>query len=59
MPENPKELSASGLIVLLSLIGNAIVLTNGLTVHARWYMLLWLTIPLFLVALFPHNNKVQ
>ena len=55
MSRNPREVSAGGVMVCLLVLLSAIVLRNGLTEDAQWYMLLPVTTALLLA--FTHKNK--
>jgi hypothetical protein len=57
MPVHPKEVSAIGTLVLLSVMGNAIVMKSGLTIHSGWYGLLVITVPLLLYGLYEFRRR--
>ncbi len=52
-----KPVSAAGMILLLLLIINALILKAGFLDNERWYWLLILTLPLFLLTIKNHTQK--
>ena len=58
MPQHPQRDSTNGFIVLLLALLNAVVLERGLVQHTGSYMLLFITIPVMLIAGFFYYRKV-
>ncbi|MEI6949206.1 hypothetical protein V9K67_18625 [Paraflavisolibacter sp. H34] len=58
MTENKERVSGDGAIVLFLLLANAIILENGMVLHAGWYGLLWLTLPLQVASLVAYLRNV-
>lgn len=54
---NQQKISVSGAIVLLLALLNSIVLEQGLVAHPKWYWLLCITVPLFLISLILFRRK--
>jgi hypothetical protein len=57
MTRNQKKISANGSLALLLLLINANILKSGWIIHANWYWLLLLTIPLQVAALVAQRRK--
>jgi hypothetical protein len=57
MHRNQNKVSVVGGLVLLLFILNAVVLERGLVSDPRWYRVLYLTIPLFLIAVLLTRKK--
>jgi hypothetical protein len=57
MPQHPQKDSTYGFIVLLFALLNAVVLERGLVRHPESYMLLFITIPVMLIAGFFYYRK--
>jgi hypothetical protein len=51
MAEKPTTGSVYGMLILIAVFMNAIVLKNALTIHENWYRMLFVTLPLLLLAL--------
>ena len=59
MSEDPQADSLYGLIALLSFLATAIVLSNALVLNPKWYWLLWITVPMLIIALLRLHRKRQ
>ena len=51
MEQHQKQVPASGLIILILVLGSAIALKEGFTSGGNWYWVLILTLPLLLLAI--------
>jgi len=59
MQRNQKEISAKGIIMLFLLVITAITMQEGLVSDPRWYKILLIMAPIFLVLLIiPSKRKV-
>jgi|GEM_PF-942334 len=59
MSEDPQADSHCGVIALLSFLATAIVLSNALVQNPKWYWLLWITVPMLIIALLRLHRKRQ
>jgi hypothetical protein len=59
MSEDPQADSLYGVIALLSFLATAIVLSNALVLNPKWYWLLWITVPMLIIALLRLHRKRQ
>ena len=51
MQRNHARVSAGNIVILLLVFTNAIVLQQGMIARPEWYRLLYLTLPLLLIAI--------
>jgi hypothetical protein len=51
MRRNQGKVSVINIVILLLAFINAIVLQQGLVSHPKWYLLLYITIPLLLISI--------
>lgn len=59
MRRNQNKTSVGGAMVLLIALLNAIVLEQAVTQDEKWYSMLFVTIPLFLVSAIGTGKKVS
>lgn len=57
MERNQKQVSLSGIFVLVWILLNAVVVKQGFIDHADWYALLLVTVPLLLVSIFVFKRR--
>ena len=50
MQRNQNRISVARTVVLILVLTNAVVLQNGWTSHPKWYLLLYITVPLLLIT---------
>jgi hypothetical protein len=59
MKQNTKKISVRGAVVLLLLILNAVILKVAFIENSKWYLLLIVTLPLLITALYYKGQKKQ
>ena len=59
MQRNQKKVSASGVIVLVMVLLNAIILEQGLVANQNWYKLSFVALPLLLVSIVFFRRKLS
>ena len=57
MKQNEKQVSISGIILIIFLLLNAVILKTAFTVNEKWYSMLLISVPLLLVSIKIHFTK--
>ena len=57
MHENPRAVSAGGVLVLMLAVLNAVILKEALVSDPEWYRYGWATVPLFLLSVILMRTK--
>lgn len=59
MPDKTKKVSASGTMVLLLIFLNTVVVKVAFIRNSKWYLALFVTVPLLLITLYITRQKKQ
>ena len=59
MAQNKKQLSASGMTLLITVLLNAIILETAYTGNKGWYWALFVSLPFLLLAIIGRRQKKQ
>lgn len=59
MPGKTKKVSAGGTIMLVLIFLNAVVLKGAFIKNSKWYLVLFVTVPLLLIALYVVRQEKQ